>query len=130
MKKSELKNMIKECVKEVIFEEGVLSGIISEVVQGIGGGGLLQETKAPQATAVSSPGYQDQRRKVLNAVGGDAYQAIKKKFKNPGIFEGTQPLRESSGKGALSGVSPNDPGIDLSQIPGLGNWAAVAVRKR
>ena len=30
MKKSELKNIIKECVKEVIFEEGVLSGLITE----------------------------------------------------------------------------------------------------
>ena len=35
MKKSELKNIIKECVKEVIFEEGILSGIITEVAQGL-----------------------------------------------------------------------------------------------
>ena len=33
MKKSELKNIIKECVREVIFEEGMLSGIVSEVAR-------------------------------------------------------------------------------------------------
>ena len=40
MKKAELKKllkpMIKECIKEVIFEDGTLSSIISEVVQGVG----------------------------------------------------------------------------------------------
>ena len=42
MKKSELKNIIKECVKEVIFEEGVLSGIITEVAQGLQGTPIIQ----------------------------------------------------------------------------------------
>ena len=41
MKKDELKQvlkpLIKECIKEVIFEEGVLSGIITEVAQGLSG---------------------------------------------------------------------------------------------
>ena len=40
MNKKELKQMlkplIKECIKEVIFEDGTLSTIISEVVQGVG----------------------------------------------------------------------------------------------
>ena len=35
MKKSELKNIIKECVKEVLFEEGVLSNLVAEVAFGI-----------------------------------------------------------------------------------------------
>jgi hypothetical protein len=35
MKKSELKNIIKECVKEVLFEEGVLSNLVAEVAAGI-----------------------------------------------------------------------------------------------
>ena len=130
MKKSELKNIIKECVKEVIFEEGVLSGIISEVVQGIGGQALLQESRPKQGPRASSSTYQDTRRKVLSAVGGDAYHDIKKQFKNPEVFEGTQPIRESSKKGALAGIAPNDPGIDLSQIPGMNSWAAVAAGKK
>ena len=40
MNKKELKEMlkplIKECIKEVIFEDGTLSTIISEVMQGVG----------------------------------------------------------------------------------------------
>ena len=35
MKRSELKEMIKECVKEALFEEGVLSEIIAEVAFGL-----------------------------------------------------------------------------------------------
>jgi len=39
MKRDELKEvlkpLIKECIKEVIFEEGTLSGIITEVAQGL-----------------------------------------------------------------------------------------------
>ena len=112
-----------------IFEEGVLSGIITEVVQGIGGQALMQESR-PTAPRQSSAAHQATRRKVLDAVGGDAYGDIKKQFKNPGIFEGTKPIRESSGKGPLSGIAPNDPGVDLSQIPGMGTWSAVAAGKK
>ena len=50
MKKSELrqvlKPLIKECIKEVIFEEGILSNIVSEVAQGLGGQTIV-ETKQP-----------------------------------------------------------------------------------
>ena len=35
MKKSELKNIIKECVKEILFEEGALSNLVAEVAFGI-----------------------------------------------------------------------------------------------
>ena len=133
MKKSELKNIIKECVKEVIFEEGVLSGIITEVAQGLQGSAILQEAR-PQRQAAPLPSpvrkIEDAKRKRLAAIGGDAYADIKKRFSTPEAFEGTQPLRESTGKGALSGVDPRDPGIDLSQIPGMSNWAAVAVGKK
>ena len=130
MKKSELKNIIKECVKEVIFEEGVLSGIISEVVHGVAGQSLMQESVPAPARRTPSPNHQATRRKVLDAVGGDAYGDIKKQFKNPGIFEGTKPLREGNGKGPLAGVAPNDPGVDLSQIPGMGAWSAIAAGKK
>ena len=62
MKKSELKNIIKECVKEVIFEEGVLSGIISEVATGLRGTTMtvVQETKAK--TSLRTPESQAFRR--------------------------------------------------------------------
>ena len=49
MKKNELKKvlkpLIKECIKEVIFEEGVLSGLIKEVAQGLGQQTVVMETR-------------------------------------------------------------------------------------
>jgi hypothetical protein len=125
MKKSELKNIIKECVKEVIFEEGVLSSIITEVAQG------LQSGNRTQPTPMVSEGRQSQlkntKREVMAAVGRDSYAEAKKKFSNPELFEGTRPLpNDSSPSNPLSGMNPNDPGVDISSIPGFGNWGTVA----
>ena len=136
MKKSELKNIIKECVKEVIFEEGVLSGIISEVAHGLQGVSSLQEQlpKTTQNTSQRSAQLAETKKQVLSAIGGDAYGDIKNRFKDPSLFEGTKPIpgshpsRPAAGR-ALSGVDPHDPGVDLSSIPGMGNWAAVAAAK-
>ena len=36
MKKSDLKDLIKECVREVVFETGVIKSIVTEVAQGLG----------------------------------------------------------------------------------------------
>ena len=126
MKKTELKNIIKECVKEVIFEEGVLSGIITEVAQGL--------TASPAAKPMNEQSRQttrhmtESKKRVLDAIGGSAYEDVKKKFSNPQLFEGTKPIPDS-GKGPLGSVAPGDPGVDISNIPGLGNWAAVAASK-
>ncbi len=127
MKKSELKNIIKECVKEVIFEEGVLSGIISEVAQGLQGVSLVQESAPapqPQQRRVS-----EAKKQVLSAIGSNGYDHIKNKFSNPELFEGTAPIPGDS-KGPLAGVAGSDPGVDITNLPGMGNWAAVASRKR
>ena len=132
MKKSELKNIIKECVREVIFEEGMLSGIVSEVVQGIGTTSLVQETVQPrrQKPSVAQQQLAETKKQMLNAVGKGSYEDVKKKFENPELFEGTQPIRESKGQGALSGISPHDPGVDISNIPGFGSWSNVAAATR
>ena len=56
MKKDELKKilkpLIKECIKEVMFEQGTLSAIVSEVVQGLGGSVISESrsTPLPRAT--------------------------------------------------------------------------------
>ena len=131
MKKSELKNIIKECVREVIFEEGMLSGIVSEVVQGMGTATLVQEARrqpAPQANQRMA----ENKKQVLDAIGRNSYEDVKKKFSNPELFEGTRPIVESKGGkgGALSGVAPNDPGVDISSIPGFGSWSSVAAATR
>ena len=136
MKKSELKNIIKECVKEVIFEEGVLSGIITEVAQGLQGRGVVQEQQQNVRTndnTMVSAASSDVRSKVLSAVGNSGYEHLKNTFADPSLFEGTKPLTESKKGSALAGTDPNDPGISLDTIPGLGNsqnWAAMAAGKR
>lgn len=126
MKKSELKNIIKECVREVVFEEGMLSGIISEVVQGISSSPTVN-TSRPQAPSVSP--LAETKRQVLSAIGNNSYEEIKKKFPNPELFEGTKPIVDSGGQGALSGISPHDPGVDISSIPGAGAWGRIASGK-
>jgi hypothetical protein len=131
MKKSELKNIIKECVKEVIFEEGVLSGIITEVTRGLGvsvitEGQQVQRSAAPSSATRSS----DLRRQVLESAKGDNYENAKKRFANPELFEGTQPITESKGQTPLSGIAPSDPGINIANLPGFGTWSQIATSGR
>ena len=140
MKRNELKKilkpLIKECIKEVIFEEGVLSGLISEVVQGLGGSELLAESKQPTAPpmqqdlprqrAEPDPEFlrslEENKRKLEESMGSQ--------FK--GILKETTPLHRggstsapSSGQSPLSNYAPDDPGVDISGLMSLGggkNW--------
>ena len=133
MNKKDLKNLIKpivkECIHEVLLSEGILSGVISEVMKG------TQQAQA--ATIVEQPNSKStneifrertrrqapQRSKVneardmLNsALGSDAYNGIN-------LFEGTEPLRAGGNagttakpQGALGGIEPDDEGVDISGI--------------
>jgi len=133
MKKSELKNIIKECVKEVIFEDGVLSGLITEVAKGLQTTSVVQEnrmTKIVEASkARKSTDQQKTKKAIMSAINND-YSEVKNKFSNPSLFEGTKPIPSSDSKGALSGMAPGDAGVDLSSIPGMGNWATIAEGNR
>ena len=135
MKKSELKQvlrpLIKECIKEVIFEEGVLSNIVSEVAQGLGGQTIV-ETK--QAQPVQKRDYakenlaatqklQETRKRMLDAIGADSYNGVD-------LFAGTTPTRapvESKQGDPLSGVDPRDAGVDLEKLFGgdSKNWSHI-----
>ena len=138
MKKSELKKllkpMIKECIKEVIFEEGVLSNIVSEVAQGIGRPALVEakqhvaerDTARDERLAQQETTLKRRRSELLEAINKDAYGGVD-------LFEGTDPLSAGGSvkegpqaQGPLSDISPNDPGVDISNIMDLaGNrWAA------
>ena len=128
MKKSELKNIIKDCVKEVLFEDGVLSDLIAEVAYGItkAQGQLLEENRATdqrakkleESTRLQKEQDRSQRlletkKKMLNAIGSE-------RMKN--AFEGTEPLRSSpqqSNHSPLSGKDPRDAGVDISGLFGL-----------
>ncbi len=116
MKKSELKKMlkplIKECIKEVIFEEGALATIITEVVKGTNQTQLIVETRQPQPDTRNLEESRKRRKQLLDSIGRDSYNGVD-------LFEGTTAApasREGQSKGPLSGVSPSDPGVDISNI--------------
>ena len=135
MNKSELKKLlkplIKECIKEVIFEDGVLSGIVSEVNHGLRAAPLV-ETRKPQPkaqernfTKMRQKSARDQKQKInehkkqlLDAIGKEAYNGVN-------LFEGTTPMAPGASPGApqkaqgpLSGVAPSDSGVDISSLMG------------
>ena len=137
MKKSELKNIIKECVKEVLFEEGVLSNLVAEVAFGItkAQGNLVEQVKPKQDTRALQEARQEQdemrrkkiletKRKMLDAIGSQ---------KMANVFEGTEPLREggqagkTSPQSPLAGRDPSDAGVDISGLFSLAGqkWNAL-----
>ena len=126
MNKNELKKilkpLIKECIKEVIFEDkGTLSHVISEVVSGLGHGDkkVVSEAKTSEqkwianakAAADRSKKLEQHKKSLLKAIGEEAYGGVN-------IFEGTTPAPspQESTPGPLSGVSPNDAGVDITNI--------------
>lgn len=119
--KKVLKPLIKECIKEVMFEDGTLSSIIAEVMKGT--------QQSPARPIVEQRQYQQpqprletdeeakarlasKRKTLMDSIGKDAYNGIN-------LFEGTTPAPAPSnteGQGALSGVAPNDAGVDISKL--------------
>jgi hypothetical protein len=131
MKRSQLKQLIKpivkECITESLVEEGMLSNIISEVIKGTQVFGYKQNLKENKEQKLDKRDEQkrlleqkhkedlEKRKKLLNATG----------FKND-LFENTAPLAQGgteglgeSPQGALAGVDPADPGIDITGIMAL-----------
>jgi len=139
MKRSELKKIIKplvkECVQETILNDGLLSNIVSEVMQGMGNQ-FLVENKEEIVPTISNENsvqleqlkerQQEARKRLLDEIGKDAYNGVD-------LFEGTTPIRDSGQPSAttqaspMSGQAPDDPGIDISGIVALGgkNWKAL-----
>jgi len=135
MKKNELqkilKPLIKECIKEIIFEEGILSGLISEVVHGLGQQTII-ESHAPEPT------HNFSRQQVeLQEEASRALEEKKKRLEESmgggfsGIFENVEPISkggspsDSQTQGPLSHYSPHDAGVDISGIMAIAggkNW--------
>ena len=119
MKKSELKQLIKpvvkECIHEVLLEEGLLSNVVSEVVKGMQGAPLVESSPPPQVvnkTNKTRVNLAEHRKKMLDAVGKDAYNGID-------LFEGTSPIPQvERAKGQPDLGDPGDPGLDISSIVG------------
>ena len=125
--KKVLKPLIKECIKEVMFEDGTLSSIIAEVMRGT--------QSAPQQPIVEQQQYQkpqsrletdeeartrlaSKRKTLMDSIGQGAYNGVN-------LFEGTTPApaQGEASHGALSGVDPNDAGVDISAV--MGKSAAI-----
>ena len=132
MKKNELKKMlkplIKECIKECIFEDGVLSGIVTEVARGLGTqkvfteGKTVEKKKGPSAEEImlQQEELERQRQQRIKRLNESA------NLGGIDIFENTKPsLPEPTNQAAaLSGVEPGDSGVDIDGIMALasGKW--------
>ena len=130
-----LRPLIKECIKEVIFEEGTLSTIISEVVKGTSPQVVVESRRTPvfneQQVQIRQEArqkqLQEQRKKMLDAIGKDAYNGVD-------LFEGTTPLNERrssatspQGSQPLDGIDPRDPGVDITALGvSSGIWKKLA----
>ena len=138
MKKSQLKRVIKpiveECLNEVLLEKGLLSSIISEVVKGIQ---PLQQSPVQQRPVMQENKLMQQQRQELQEQKYEMMKAQKRKLLDAAgfgvdVFAGTQPIEEaadpSNGQaGALSGVAPNDAGVDIAGIMAVANrdWSKM-----
>jgi len=141
MKKSELKNilkpLIKECIKEVIFEDGVLSGLVSEVAQGINGAQMTEVRTTPSTKPdptiermkrnafdkEQSDKLREHKSKLMSAIGEGAYNGVN-------LFEGTDtpaaevsPIQQAS---PMARQPAGDRGVDISNLVGTvaQNWNA------
>ena len=140
MKRTELKKLIKplvkECVQETILNDGLLSNIVSEVMQGMGNQFLIENKEQIVPTMSNENSVQmeqlkerqnETRKRLLDEIGKDAYNGVD-------LFEGTTPIRDSGRPNAMgqanpmSGQDPEDPDVDISAIVALGgkNWKALA----
>lgn len=126
MKKSELKQalkpLIKECIKECIFDDGVLSGIITEVVAGLEtrrivteGATIIKKDDRKMELKKKEEEYEQQRQERIKRLNETALNKV-----GVDIFENTKPApAETSGGGALSGTDPRDAGVNIDGILGL-----------
>tara|TARA_R110000824_G_scaffold112153_15_gene261227 strand:- start:2407 stop:2814 length:408 start_codon:yes stop_codon:yes gene_type:complete len=128
--KKVLKPLIKECIKECIFDEGVLSGIITEVVAGLETRRVVTEgvtiTKADDRSEEirkKEEEYERQRQERIKRLNETMSDKV-----GISIFEGTAPSApETSGHGSLAGTDPGDAGVNIEGILGLvGNkWKSL-----
>ena len=110
----------------ISFEDVVLSGIIAEVVTGLGAGQVVMEQKTPQVDqeallrekAEKMEAQRQAKIKRLNESAGLA--------KKVNVFEGVKPMQESSpsGPSPLANINPGDSGVDISGIMNISrhNW--------
>ena len=142
MKKSELKEIIKpiveecvqESVREILLDSGLLSSVINEVVKGTlplilenAGAKQTAQPVSKKTNPIKNELVEQLRREKEESIQEFKQQANSVEnnfsFKVGGVdvFKGTKPAPESikeSIANPLGGVSPNDPGVDISKLFG------------
>lgn len=142
MNKSQLKKLIKpvvkECIQEVLIEEGLLTEVVSQVTAGLSKQPIVEnkpkkknenlfneDLQMKRKSREAKKKLQEHRRKLLDAIGGDAYNGVD-------LFEGTEPIRQGGTAGAshtpsVLGDDPSDAGVDISSLMGNAGkiWQAI-----
>ena len=130
--KKVLKPLVKQCINEVLLEEGLLSTVIAEVMKGTGAARIVETTQPVQPKIDNTAAREkkrkqllEQKKKLLDAIGTESYNGVN-------LFEGTTPTKsapapgQTQQQGPLSGVAPNDPGVDISSLLGSAhNWSKM-----
>jgi hypothetical protein len=110
-----LRPLIRQTVKEVILDEGLLSGIITEVAKGLQSTSIVErKTKAP--SHISEMKEQEYERERQNRI-----KRLNEASQIGGAFNGTQEIQGQAQTGPLSGVSPRDSGVDITAIEKIAN---------
>mgnify|MGYP003147888495 FL=1 len=142
MNKTQLKKLIKpvvkECIQEVLIEEGLLTEVVAQVASGMSQQPIVEnkpkkrndklfneDLQMQRKSREANKKLQEHRKKLLDSIGGDAYNGVD-------LFEGTEPMRESATPGATNrpsvlGDDPTDAGVDISSIMGNAGkiWQAL-----
>ncbi len=106
MKRDELKQvlkpLIKQCIKEVIFDDGVLSGIITEIVKGLGPITLIFENISPPVKVEDDTINRERERFIeenrhahrqeLEGQRQRLSESMTERFNGVDLFEGVAPM--------------------------------------
>lgn len=126
MKSSEfkkiLKPLIKQTIKEVMFEEGILSGIVTEVINGLGAKQVVSEARVRSDNTRENSTIREQQEYERGRQ--ERIRRLNESSKLGTVFEGTKEISEGPSYAPLSNVSPSDSGIDITAIEKLasGKW--------
>jgi hypothetical protein len=137
MKKNELKELIKpivkECVQESIQETLLESGLLAAVIKEVMKGALPVLTEAKSTPVQKQKPAQNnelleqlkrEREEVVNDFrkqNSEVNKTMTMKVGGVDVFKDTKPVPatiQESAANPLGGVSPNDPGVDISKLFG------------
>ena len=131
MKRSELKKILKplvhECIKESLLEDGLISGIISEVAKGLVEPQTIVEIAPPTPDPIRSRMQRnafnkdqtnklhEHKKKLSAAIGGGSYNGVD-------LFEGTTPAPAQAAVqhqgNPLADQAPGDAGVNIANLFG------------